>query len=141
MMVNACLIIVGSFLEINVKSRSAEICSAKRTSSRKTQSSYYANDLQNAEAEEAYEVINEIRVSCSNQLKIGLKNSVGLLAKNCLPAKIFELSAIRRRKRKREVDAEKQKSILQRIVSICDFEDLKAFTLDTYQEKHIEVNA
>ncbi|CAK8682259.1 unnamed protein product [Clavelina lepadiformis] len=39
---------------------------------------------------------------------------------------------------KREVDAEKQKSILQRIVSICDFEDLKAFTLDTYQKKHVK---
>ena len=34
-----------------------------------TQERYYANELQNAEAEQAYEVINEIRVSRSNQLK------------------------------------------------------------------------
>ncbi|CAK8682203.1 unnamed protein product [Clavelina lepadiformis] len=39
---------------------------------------------------------------------------------------------------KREVDAEKQKSILQGIVSICEFEELKAFNLDTCREKHIK---
>ncbi|XP_076818664.1 uncharacterized protein LOC143464647 [Clavelina lepadiformis] len=40
---------------------------------------------------------------------------------------------------KRLVDAEKQKSILQRIVSKCNFEDLQAFTLDTYQAKHVKL--
>ncbi|XP_076826045.1 uncharacterized protein LOC143471970 [Clavelina lepadiformis] len=40
---------------------------------------------------------------------------------------------------KRLVDAEKQKSILQRIVSNCSFEDLHAFSLDTYIEKHVKL--
>ncbi|CAK8685098.1 unnamed protein product [Clavelina lepadiformis] len=36
-----------------------------------TQKSFYVNKLQNIEAEEAYEVMNEKRVSCSNQFKFG----------------------------------------------------------------------
>ncbi|CAK8674228.1 unnamed protein product [Clavelina lepadiformis] len=40
---------------------------------------------------------------------------------------------------KRLADAEKQKYILQRIVSNCSFEDLHAFSLDTYIEKHVKL--
>ncbi|CAK8687733.1 unnamed protein product [Clavelina lepadiformis] len=63
---------VGKFTAISNRKHSATQVRSKKPDSRllvtkhmahssATQESYYANELQNIEAEEAYEVINEIR--------------------------------------------------------------------------------